>query len=178
VPKSNIKTAWLKIWSISFLVLLLSFSTGCIHVDLGNPFQEPEPKVTDFSIVTKQGFPLQHVFNFEEDSDIKHSETQPFYVKKDTEWVNISIIVIINNYEFINNSPVNITILEQYVRVTLTGPDDEIYYNNKFTESAELLRPLDAPESGRWIVSVEARGFGYQGNYDSYTINVIAYEPE
>jgi hypothetical protein len=172
------KSVWLKTGSIFLLILLLTFTTGCIHVDLGNPFQEPKPEVTDFSIVTKEGFPLQYVFNFEENSDIKHSETQPFYVKSETEWVNMSIIIIINNYEILNNSPINISILEQYVRVTLTGPDDEIQYNKKFTESAELLRPLDVPESGRWIVAVEAKGFGYQGNYDSYTINVVAYEPE
>jgi hypothetical protein len=178
VTRRSVNAIWSKIFLISLLVILLISSSGCIHVDLGNPFKEPEPEVTDFRIITKEGFPLTHVFNFEEDSDIRHSDTQPFYVKKDTEWVNISIIVIINNYEFLNNSPLNISFLEQYVRVTLTGPNEEIYYSNKFTESAELLRPLDAPESGRWIVAVEAKGFGYQGNYDSYTINVVAYEPE
>jgi hypothetical protein len=178
VTQRSIKAVWLKLLSIFLLILLLTFSTGCIHIDFGDPFKEPKPKVTDFRITTKEGFPLQHVFNFEEDNDIKHSETQPFYIKKDTEWVNVSIIIVINNYEFVNNSPINISFLEQYVRVTLTGPDDEIYYNNKFTESAELLRPLDTPGSGRWIVAVEAKGFGYSGNYDSYTINVIVYEPE
>ena len=168
----------IRILCIFLLINLFIFSSGCIHVDLGNFFDEPEPEVKDYRINTKEGFPLKHVFNFEQDNSIKKSETQPFYIKKGTEWANLSIIVVINNYEFINNSPIDLSLLEQFVHVTLTAPDDSLFYDNKFTESAEIIRPMDEPEPGRWIVAVDAKGFGYQGNYDSYEINIVVYEPE
>ncbi len=172
-----IQLKYKKVLLVTVVTFLFIFSSGCIHVDLGNPFLEPEPKVTDYQIAPKEGFPLKHVFNIEVDSSTQFSETQPFYIEKGTEWFNISIIIVMNNYQYFNNSPINISFLEQYVKVTLTGPDDEIYYNTKFTESAEVIRPYDLPMTGLWIVAVEAKGFGYQGNYDSYEVNVVAYEP-
>jgi hypothetical protein len=158
------------------ILTLVTLSSGCVHVDIGNPFEKPKPKVTDYAIVTKEGFPLKHAFNLET-GDIRYGETKPFIIKKGTEWANISIIVVINDYQLINGSPINISFLEQYIKVSLKGPDDEIYYNDKFTESTELLWPLNEPETGRWIVAVDGQGFSTSGSNDYYEINVIAYEP-
>jgi hypothetical protein len=161
---------------VGVILILITLSSGCIHVDIGNPFQKPEPEIADYAIVTKEGFPLKHTFNLDA-GDIRYGETKPFYIKKGTEWANISIIVIINSYQIINGSPINISILEQYVKVSLRGPDDEVYYNDKFTESTEQLWPLNAPKTGRWIVAVDGQGFGTSGSNDYYEVNVVAYEP-
>jgi hypothetical protein len=161
-----------------FVFLLLLVSTmGCIHVDFGNPFKKPEPKITGLDVVHKEGFPLTHIFKFDEGDSIQYSETQPFYIYKGTEWINISIIVTINSYNFINNSPINLSILERYVEIKLIDPEDKVPFRQKYIESTDRLVPVSLPTAGRWIVSVEAKGFGFEGTYDSYSVDVITYEP-
>jgi hypothetical protein len=159
------------------LVVILTSICGCIHIDFGDPFKSPEQKPTEFQVITKPGFPVSHTFDIENDEDVEESKTQPFHVLKYTEWVNISIEVTINNFELINSSVINSSILERYVHVTIKGPEG-LYLDQKFIESTKILRPLIPPTPGKWIVSVDARGFGYSGTYDSFKINVVAYEPK
>ena len=166
-----------KIATISIIIILVLLTSGCIHIDLGNPFHEPKPKITEYKIVTKEGFPIKHVFNFAEDPDFMHSQTKPFYVYKGTEWVNISIIIVINTYMVINNTPINLSFLERYVKITIKNPEGKVDYQKRFVESVEQLRPVDKPETGTWIVEVEAKGIGDDETYDYYEVNVVAYEP-
>ena len=162
---------------LSILLLILVSFSGCIHVDLGNPFKEPTPTIEGYYVVHKNGFPLAHTFKVDEGDSIKYSETQPFYIYKGTEWINISIIVSLNSYNLVNSSPINLSFLERYVEVSLIDPSDEVVYKEKFLESDDKLVPVNSPASGRWIVAVEAKGFGVQGTYDSYMVDLITYEP-
>ena len=67
--------------------------------------------------------------------------------------------------------------LERYVKITIKNPEGIVDYQNKFIESVEQLRPVDDPETGTWIVEVEAKGTGDAETYDYYEVNVVAYEP-
>ena len=151
--------------------------SGCIHIDFGNPFKDKEPEPTEFQIITKEGFPIYYKFDIYEDPELKYSKTQPFYIPKGTEWINISIIVVFESYEYMNLSIINLSSLERYVHITVTNPENEIIYGEKFMESVELLRSPMPPTPGPWIVGIEAKGMGYEDTYDYFEINVVTYEP-
>ncbi len=157
---------------------MIILTSGCIHLDLGKPFQSEEPEPTEYQIVTKEGFPITHTFDTLEDLDPTHSDTQPIRVKKGTEWVNISISVVINDFQIINNSPLeNYTLLDRYVEVIIEYPNKDEYYRKRFEETDDVKRQLSTPAAGPWVVKVEAVGLGYGDTHDSYRINVIANEP-
>ncbi len=170
----------IKIVMIIIIFLLLISTSGCIHIDFGNPFIEEEPKPTTYNINTKMGFPMSHSFDVTDirNPDIKYSDTQPFIIKKHTQWVNITIKVEIYQYSFFDISPFeNYTYFEQYVEVRIEKPNDEIYFEQKFIDTDEENRGLDSPEKGVWKVFVEAAGLGYEDVHDKYYINVIVNEP-
>ena len=163
---------------IALLIVLTVLSSGCIHIDFGDPFKTHEPRPKEFQIVTKEGFPLNHTFDTISDQAFEITKTKPFYVKEYTEWVNISIEVVINKIENINTSIINLsTLLDRSVKVKLTGPNDIVYYQQEFTESDSRLLPVVPPSVGVWKVEVIAKGFGYGDIHDSFEIIVIAYEP-
>ena len=167
----------MQIFSIT-IILLLSSLSGCIHIDFGKPFKPEESEPPEYRIVQKEGFPISHSFDISVSLDPTYSETMPILVKKNTEWVNISIDVLINDFRFINNSPIeNYSLLDRYVEVIITDPDGEDYYNKHFTETDEVKRQLSTPAPGPWVVKVEAVGLGYEDTKDSYRIDVIANEP-
>ena len=88
-----------------FIIVIIIFlsTSGCIHIDLGNPFKSEEEKPPEYRIITKPGFPLKHTFNINDPwNPIESEKSQPFIVKKMTEWVNISINVVLNTFNFIN----------------------------------------------------------------------------
>jgi hypothetical protein len=150
---------------------------GCIHVDLGGPFKTTEPEPKEYKTIHVEGFPLKHVFYTEEDPDTENSETQPFYLPAGTEWVNITIKIEINNYGYINNSPINISFIEQYVKIKITDPDKKTYFEKTYIETYDGLTSLDEPDKGTWIVWVEAKGFGNQNIHDNYVIDAISHQP-
>lgn len=162
------------IFIIIFILLSLS---GCVHIDLGNPFKTSEELPTDFHVITKAGFPMNHTFNTFEDGDLTFTDTQPFYVYEHTQWVNISIDVILNTGETINFSIFNLSSFERFVHVIITDPYDEVYFEEHFLYTGDAFFPLTPPTAGGWVVAVEAKGVGYQDIRDFYGINVIAYEP-
>lgn len=162
------------------IIFILILTCGCIHIDFGNPFKSEKPKPPEYHIVTKEGFPMTHSFDISDplNPDVKYSDTQPFIVKPKTDWVNISISIILNTYNFINDSPIgNYSLLDRYVYITILDPSDEKYYEKQFFESAEIKRQLSTPKPSDWKVLVEAIGLGYENIHDSYKINVIANEP-
>lgn len=162
---------------IFIIIIFLVFSTsGCIHIDLGDPFKDPEDKPLEFNVVTKQGFPINHTFDTLDDQRLEKSRTQPFIVFKHTKWVNVSISVVLNDFGFLNSSITNSTIIDRYVHISLKNPEG-IYFDHNFKESEKRLVPLIPLTFGKWIVSVEAKGFGYGGTYDSFMVNVKANEP-
>jgi hypothetical protein len=165
------------IFSILMIFIFSSFS-GCIHIDLGDPFKPEESEPPEYHIVAKEGFPISHSFNLQKSIDPTHSDTMPIRVKSGTEWVNISIKVVINDFNIINNSPIeNYTQLDRYVEVTIDDPNAEQYYNKRFSESDEVRRQLSTPAPGPWVVKVEAVGLGWEDTEDSYLVDVIANEP-
>ena len=121
---------------------------------------------------------MSHEFDLSVQMEIKHTDAKPINVKEDTIWINISINVVINDFNFINNSPIqNYSLLERYVLVTIEDQDKEEYFQKEFLETAEVHRQLLSPQKGLWAVKVEAVGLGYQELKDSYRIDVIANEP-
>jgi hypothetical protein len=177
IADNKIRGSGLKIYLVAIFIFLIVGSCGCIHIDFGEPFGEPEPEITEFHVVTKEGFPIKHIFTNDE-ANQKHTETMPFNIKKETEWANISIKVEINNFGFINNSPINITFFEQYVYIIIEGPNEDIFFEHRYEESDMDIRPIPKPKEGVWIVRAEAKGFGNDETYDYYEVNVIAYEPK
>lgn len=156
-------------------ILMMLLTSGCIHIDLGNPFKDPEEKPIDYKITTKAE--LKHVFDMNEDPDGKYSETEPFYIQKHTEWINISITVEINSYDILNSSLLNLSFLEQYVHVMITDPDGELFYDKKFEESVDIKSPIP-PTTGPWKLQVDGKGWGDEENQDNYKIIVVVYEPK
>ena len=172
------RRAQIRIIALIMMFFLLIFSSGCIHIDFGDPFKSEEPEPTKYHIIQKDGFPFSYKFDTIEKRKIENNEAKPIIVKKGTEWVNISIKVVINEFNFINDSPIaNYTSLERYVQVVIVNPDNEEYYRKKFIESDEVKRQLSTPATGRWGVKVNAVGLGYQGTHDSYLIDALANEP-
>lgn len=169
-------------WKIASFVLILLIilvsSSGCIHIDFGNPFKSEEPKAKEFEIKHKVGFPITYEFDTLTDQNIKNSDSGPIAVKSDTEWVNITIKIVINDLELINTTPIaNYTNFERSVLVKLLDPDNRPYYEKKFIETDEVRRQLATPAPGAWKVTVDAVGIGYGDTKDSYWIDVYAYEP-
>ena len=171
------KNRFITFLAISLIIYFTLFTSGCIHIDLGNPFHEPEPELSTPHVVNKPGFPLTHEFDMREDQDLKYSETQPFYLPKGTEWINISITIVLNYYELINDTPLNTSLLDRYVIVKLTDPENNLQIDEEFTETDEVLRTIVSPQPGRWIVAVDARGWGNDEIHDYYIIDVISLEP-
>jgi hypothetical protein len=167
-----------KIVLFAFLIIILISSSGCIHIDFGNPFKSEEPKKTEFEIKHKEGFPIAYEFDTLTNLNIENSDTEPIAVKSSTEWVNITIKVVINDLELINTTPIaNYTNFERSVLVKLLDPDNKPYYEKKFIETDEVRRQLSTPAPGAWIVTVDAVGIGYEDTKDSYWIDVFAFEP-
>ncbi len=167
------------IFFITIIIFIILSISGCIHIDFGDPLRSEKPKPPEYHIVTKPGFPLKHVFDINDQwNPIESKETQPFIIKHKTEWFNISIEVVINTFNFINDSPLeNYSFIDQFVHVTILDPDKEKYYDKEFFETDEVKRQLSTPKSGDWVVLVDAVGLGYGDIHDSYNINVIANEP-
>ena len=164
----------IKLILLSTAIALIISSSGCIHIDLGNPFKDPEKKPTEYQIVDKLDPPITQTFDFNNLNSIETSITKPFYVQDGTEWVNVSIEIIINTY--FNTSIWNSTMIERYVTIIIDGPEG-VYFDQKFTESTKFLRPLIPPSSGTWIIKVEGRGWGYEDTKDHFEISATAYEP-
>ena len=121
---------------------------------------------------------MSHIFDTLNDQNIQYSDAQPFYVKKSTEWINISIRVVINTFNLINNSPFeNYSFIDQQVAVTIFDPNDDHYFDETFIETDDVKRQLSTPQPGRWAVTVDAVGLGFEDTKDSFEIIVIANEP-
>jgi hypothetical protein len=169
----------IKLCLVIFSTLCLALtSAGCIHFDFGDPFRSEEPEPTEYHLMHKEDFPISHYFDFSQNLDPKHSETNPIVVKKGTQWVNVTIEVMLNDFSIINDTPIgNDSLVERYVHVIIQDPEGEEYYNTRFLESAEVKRSISLPTKGPWVVKVEALGFGYQEIRDYYIINAVAFEP-
>lgn len=168
----------LKPMILAILILVLVFSSGCIHIDFGNPFKSEEEKPMEFEIKHKAGFPLSYEFDTWTNKNIENRDSAPIAVKTGTEWINITIKIVINDIELINLTPIsNYTNFERSVLVKLLDPDNTPYYEKKFIETDEIRRQLSTPAPGPWVVTVEAIGLGYEDIKDSYWIDVFAYEP-
>jgi len=167
-----------KILIVIIIVFLLTSTCGCIHIDFGNPFRSEKPKPPEYHIIKKPGFPLAHTFDIRESLDPTYSDTQPFIIKPDTEWINVTIVVVLNSYNFINNSPIaNYSILDRYVKVTIRDPKDKKQLDETYVETTDVRRQFSYPMEGDWVVLVDAVGLGYEDTFDSYHVNVFVNEP-
>ena len=160
------------------LFILVLSSSGCIHTDFGDPFRTEKPPPPEFEILAKEGFPMQHVFDTASDQDIKFTDARPFFIKEKTKWINITVHVVLNTYNFLNNSPLeNYSFIEQYAKITILDPTDDDLFYWEFYETDDIKREVPTPLTGRWAVTVEAVGLGYGNTKDSYEINIIVNEP-
>jgi hypothetical protein len=169
---------YLKTTILMILMIILVSSSGCIHIDFGNPFKTETPPPPEYRIKIKDGFPMSYTFDTLNDQDIQYSDAQPFYVKEDTQWINISMRVVVNTFNLLNNSPLeNYSFVDQQVKITILDPNDDHYFDKTFFETDDVKRQLSTPQPGRWAITVDAVGLGYQDTKDSYEIIVIANEP-
>jgi len=169
-------------------LVVINFS-GCIDIELAKGLMGEEERPKGFHTVTKKGFPVEHEFDLTDDiTGYDYQKTHPIFVKDKTKFMNITFEITINDIEPINitNQSLRDIIIEllnlvrRHVKITLTDSKGEVIVQEDYEESVELqlFAGIEDPIGGTWVVSIDAVGAGYQGQFnDSFMVDVKCYEP-
>jgi hypothetical protein len=169
-------------------LIAINFS-GCIDIEIAKGLMGEEEKPKGFHTVTKRGFPVEHEFDLTEDiTGYDYQKTHPIFVKGNTRWMNITFQITINDFEPINltNESLRDIIIEllnlvhRHVEITLTNSKGEEIVQGYYEESVDLqlFAEIEDPMEGTWVISIEAIGAGYQGQFqDGFMVDVECYEP-
>jgi hypothetical protein len=102
--------------------------------------------------------------------------------------MNITFEIEINDYEPINitNQSLRDIIIEllnlvhRHVEIALIDPKGKDIVREDYEESVDLqlFAGIEDPMEGTWVISIDAIGAGYQGQFnDNFMVDVKCYEP-
>ena len=178
---------------LAVLMLLFLSTAGCIDIFLANEYLVPQKKkVIEFEWLN---------YNFNDSLSSTVNEPVEIYreqfeldVKPQTNAMRINIEVGMRSMKEVWDTIPNGTfkdLLEdlmerlfefadqRYIEITITMPDGNEIYNERFDKSAVVeLDLISSPMQGIWIIEVEAAGVGHDdlSYHDSFSINVVLNE--
>jgi len=152
--------------SITGIVLLFitmgALSSGCIDTYfVKNVLWPPEPPPPDPTLKILAN--MSHAFVDTKASHLEYSDIATFQVKEGSRWIEISIVVEIDQ-----NVPTEVMdpqADDRHVTVSLVHlEEDKTYVTETFTASdTRTFERVADPREGYWSVRIEAKGIGYTG---------------